>query len=296
MAATGTPNLWKLTHAARQAFAAGDLATAESMARRIVAHDCSNSDAFDLLVDVLARTGRADAAIDLQRSLLEIMRVREAGQTLVFGLMMLHDRGFRPAGILDVGAYHGEFTLLARQFWPQASTVMIEPQPHKRANLEAVAAELAGDVQVRTTLVGDRVEASCAFHVLSTPWGSTGSSIYPENSDHPRQVVTAPMTTLDALVSALPGRRFDLLKIDVQGAELDVLRGATATMAEVEVVFVELSLHECNRGAPRIAAVTAELDRLGFAMFDLMTPPRDANQLVVQVDAIFVRRDSALWP
>ncbi|MFO1078162.1 MAG: FkbM family methyltransferase [Planctomycetota bacterium] len=296
MATIGTPNVWRLGREAQQTFAAGDLATAETIARQLVAHDCADAEAFDLLVDVLARTGRTAEAIALQRALLAHMRTREAGQTQVFGMMLLHERGFRPTGLIDVGAYHGEFSLLARQFWPQASVLMIEPQQQKRPNLEAVAAELAGDVQVRTTLVGDRTEAACAFHVMSTPWGSTGSSLYPENNDLPREVVAAPMTTLDALAGALPGRRFDLLKLDVQGAELDVLRGAGATMAGVEVVFVELSLHECNRGAPRIAAVTAELDRQGFAMFDVMTPPRDARRLVVQVEAIFVRRESALWP
>ncbi|MBK8099663.1 MAG: hypothetical protein IPK26_21365 [Planctomycetes bacterium] len=67
-------------------------------------------------------------------------------------------------------------------------------------------------------------------------------------------------------------------------------------MPDIELVFIELSLHECNRAAPRLACVTAELDRLGFAMFDIVTPPRDERGLVSQVDAIFVRTDSALWP
>lgn len=296
MASVGTPNLWQLTGTAKRAFASGDLATAETLARRIVDHDGTDAEALDLLVDVLVRTERAAEAIALQRRALAHLRAREAGQTQVFGMMLLQERGFCPAGILDVGAYQGEFSLLARQFWPRASVVLIEPQQQKRADLDRVAAELAGDVAVRTTLLGDRIEAAVPFQVMATRWGSTGSSIYPENSDLPRTTVATPMTTLDALVGTLPGRRFDLLKLDVQGAELDVLLGAGATMPDVEVVFVELSLHECNRGAPRIATVTAALDQLGFAMFDIITPPRDARGLVPQVDAIFVRRDSALWP
>ena len=290
------PNVLTLRRDAQAALAAGDLAAAEATARRLVAHNFEDESAFNVLIEVLSRTERAAEAVAAQQLLLAHYRGAQARQTLTFGLLLLHDRGFRPRGILDVGAYEGEFAALARQFWPEASVLMVEPQQQKRAGLAEVARDLGGDASVRTALVGDRVEPACAFHVLSTPFGSTGSSIYPENSVYPREVVSVPMTTLDTLVADVPGRRFDLLKLDVQGAELDVLRGATATIAAVEVVFAELSLHEANRGAPRIAAVTAELDRLGFAMFDVITPPRDYRELVVQIDGIFVRRESALWP
>lgn len=63
----------------------------------------------------------------------------------------------------------------------------------------------------------------------------------------------------------------------------------------VEVVFAEVSLHECNRGAPRMAEVVAAFDEAGFAMFDLLPTERDRCGLRRQVDAIFVRHSSSLW-
>jgi hypothetical protein len=95
--------------------------------------------------------------------------------------------------------------------------------------------------------------------------------------------------------AGLPDRHFDLLKIDVQGAELDVLRGGPATLQAIEVLFVELSLHACNRGAPRFAEVVAALAALGVHAFELLQLPRDRVVPQRQTDAIFVRDSSPLW-
>jgi FkbM family methyltransferase len=54
------------------------------------------------------------------------------------------------------------------------------------------------------------------------------------------------MRRLDDVLAEMPGREFDLLKIDVQGAEIDVLRGAGRTLAGVEAIVIELSLLEYN--------------------------------------------------
>ncbi len=289
------PNLTVLLREGAEALASGDFQTAEAIARRGLEHNLENEGALDLLLAVLERTDRLPEAYVIQRQVLAHFRALRLQNTIGFGLVLLDELGFRPRGLIDVGAYTGEFTLLARQFWPDASVVMIEPQAARREHLEEISNELGGDVHVFSTLVGDRERPEVAFHQLSTPFGSTGSSLYPETSDYDREVVSLPMTTVDALIEQHPGRRFDLLKVDVQGAELDVLRGAGVCLGNVEVVFAEVALHECNAGAPRLAELVRALDDWGFQAFDLLQMGRDELQVQRQVDAIFVHRDSPLW-
>jgi len=290
------PRMRQLSRDAMAAHERGDDATAEQLSREVLAHNMEDAEALEVLSSVFVRTGRLEAAVTLNRAVLEHFRALHLCNSMAFGLHLMHDKGMRARGILDIGAYAGEFSLLARQFWPDAAVLMVEPQAEKRARLDNVARELGGDTHVQSKLLGECARSEVSFHQMSTAWGSTGSSCYPENSDFERTTVVMPMTTVDALLEELPGRCFDLMKVDVQGAELDVLRGAKNSLPDVEVLFAEVALHECNQGAPRLAEVVGVLDELGFAMFDMLPMRRDHRDLQLQVDAIFVRRDSALWP
>lgn len=279
---------------ANTAFGRGKVDLAESVCRRILAADCENRDALSLLVCILTQKDRYAEAVTIVDRVLAHFRSLQESNTVVHALLQLQRRGFEPRGVLDVGAYHGEFAMFARQMFPRASILMVEPQQRPQEFLRALATELGGDCHVHQCLLGEAVRGAVEFHQLDTPFGSTGSSIYPEKSEFPRTVVTAPMRTVDDLVAEYPGRTFDLVKLDVQGAELDVLHGAKEAIHRTEVLIAELSLHEINRGAPRLAEVIAELDGLGFAMFDVLTLPRTGGRLL-QVDGVFVRKDSPLW-
>lgn len=280
---------------ARRSAADGDVAGAATVCRQLLARDPDDEVVLDLLADSLVRAGRPAEALDVVRQALRRSRTRELANTTAHGLHLLHSLGFRPRGILDLGAYDGEFTLLARQFWPSATALMVEPQAHKLAQLQRVARELGGEIAIEQALLGSAERDAVPFHLLATPFGSTGSSIYAERSGHPRTTVMLPMRTLDNLLAAVPDRTFDLGKLDVQGAELDVLRGGSAALRHFEVLFVELSLHEVDAGAPDLAAVVRELDAHDFAMFDLQPQPRDGCGRMLQTDAVFVRRSSPLW-
>lgn len=104
------------------------------------------------------------------------------------------------------------------------------------------------------------------------------------------------MRRLDDVLAEMPGREFDLLKIDLQGAEIDVLRGAGLTLAGVEAIVIELSLLEYNKGAPLIGETMGWLGEQGFALFDVVPLSRIPAGALLQVDGVFLRRGSSLWP
>lgn len=273
----------------------GNAAVAAAICRRVLACDVENADAYAVLQCALVEQGLlAEATVVADRTLAHY-RAKAARETVAHALHVLHGRGFCPSGILDIGAYEGEFAVLARQFFPQASLLMVEPQMQKRDVLTKVADTLGGDAHVASVLLGASERESCEFHQLRTPYGSTGSSIYQEASDYPRDTLQLPMRTVDGLLADHGGRCFDLCKIDVQGAEIDVLRGARHALRSMQVLVVELSLHMVNHGAPLLAEVTAEFASLGFSIFDLVPLSRDGEGLQRQVDAVFVAASSPLW-
>jgi hypothetical protein len=81
----------------------------------------------------------------------------------------------------------------------------------------------------------------------------------------------------------------DLIKIDVQGAELDVLAGAPDALRNASALIVEVSLVDYNTGAPLIADVMAATDREGFKCVDLCEVHRTPANFVLQLDLLFAR-------
>jgi len=70
------------------------------------------------------------------------------------GLRRLRELGFRPAGILDIGAHDGAFAREARQVFPEAPILMLEALAEKEAVLEGVARAL-GNASYRIVLLGE---------------------------------------------------------------------------------------------------------------------------------------------
>ncbi len=173
-------------------------------------------------------------------------------------LLALRHQGYAPRSLLDIGAHLGGFTRMVRQVFPGCVATMIEPNPHCHDALSAMGVELHR--------VAASAEAGEGMLHLTREWPqSTGTSLYRENTHFFRDEVlehaTVPKVALDDVFA---GRRFDLVKIDTQGSELDVLRGGRAVLAQADYILVEVSLVEFNAGGARAEAVFAMLASMGF--------------------------------
>jgi FkbM family methyltransferase len=159
-------------------------------------------------------------------------------------LARLRDLGFGPTGVLDVGAYEGHFSRGIRQIFEKAHILMIDALAEKAPVLADVCREL-GNADHLTVMLGDMEMEATSFFVADTDKRpglvKTGSSKYKENSSFPMVERALPQRTLASIV-ADRGLPFQLLKLDVQGAELDVLRGLGEELSKVEVILMELSL------------------------------------------------------
>lgn len=102
---------------------------------------------------------------------------------------------------------------------------------------------------------------------------ATGASLYKENtdwySDGKYETVTVETDTLDSR-AYFDSEQIDLIKIDVQGSELDILKGGTMTMKRTSYALIELSLVEYNQGSPLIGEVVDKMIDYGFCMVDIL--------------------------
>ena len=118
--------------------------------------------------------------------------------------------------------------------------------------------------------------------------------MFQERTKHYAQVVPEMRrtTTLDQL---FPTHRFEFVKIDCQGAELDILAGGQTLLQGTDVVLLECPFAgQYNIGAPSFADYIRTLDALGFAPLDLPELHR-ANGILCQIDILFLRNTSPYW-
>jgi FkbM family methyltransferase len=201
-----------------------------------------------------------------------------------FGLAAAANRGLRPKTIVDIGAFEGSWASLAHSVWPEAQLIMIDP--NRRRELNATAERLGAALHYE--LLGAKDGMDVEFYVMDS-----GSSVFSERSPLSRTTVTRNVRTLDSLVKNLDAPVF--LKLDAQGYEVEILRGANETLKSVNALLLEVSLIEVNNGAPLLNEVVAFVGTLGFVAYDILEfHRRPLDRALNQIDVLFVRPSSSL--
>lgn len=175
----------------------------------------------------------------------------------------------QPKVIYDVGACVLHWYKPAREIWPKAKIIafdaMEEVAPLWTSN------HVDGIVATLSDVDGKEVE------FYSNPWHPGGQSYYKENKEFSPDadifydectLKKRTSRTIDSLVRQCNLPKPDLFKIDVQGAELDILRGAEETLSECKHLIVELQHVEYNKGAPLKNEVIDYLKSKGFDMIE----------------------------
>lgn len=142
----------------------------------------------------------------------------------------------------------------------------------------AIVAATASRGSVRFRVAEDDPEASTMFVDESSPhrWDE-------------REVAGVP---LDDLVSELGFTGPFVLKADVQGAEIEVLSGASRVLEDTDAVALEVSFFEFFAGAPQVAEVVGFMKERGFVPYDVVGGhERPLDGALAQLDVVFVRQD-----
>ncbi len=212
--------------------------------------------------------------------------------SMAWSVENLKKLGYHPATIIDVGAYRGDWTKEVQPIFPKANFLMVEPQPERAATLESLTKKLP-NVYFASALAGASDDAETAFNVLKT-----GSSVYAQRykaEELTPKTITLPVQTLDTLVkkNALPGDYF--IKLDVQGYEPEVLKGATEVLKDTEVVLLEANLLNYLYDAPLLADVVTFMAERHYLPFDICELYRKNDDGVLAfVDMMFIKENSPI--
>ncbi len=200
-----------------------------------------------------------------------------------------------PHFVIDVGAHHGWFFHCWRDWCPSAEVHAFEPTPASRAR----AAEFYGGapgIFVTQAAVGAR-RGTARLKVLAD--SSVSNSLLEPDAGRWREIaystgevseIEVPVVTLDDYAAERGLGEVKLLKIDVQGFELEVLRGAEALLPRVENVFVESAIEPLYLGAARFTEVFDFLTVRGFRLIGFRSWHR-GNYALVEADLLFRRAE-----
>jgi FkbM family methyltransferase len=203
-----------------------------------------------------------------------------------------------PHVVLDAGAHHGWFFHCWKAWCPAAVVHAFEPTEE---SYRAVAARYHGDPAVKVNRAGlSAREGTMELHVMRDSMVSNSflphlPAGWEEVAYHTGEVTrrTVPVTTVDAYCRSEGLGSVYLLKIDVQGWELEVLRGAEQTLPCLDHVFVESAIRPLYADAPRFTAVADFLLDRGFYLAGWRAWHR-GNHALVEADMLF--RRTALMP
>ena len=202
-------------------------------------------------------------------------------QDLIEYLEFLKFKGLEINVVYDIGAWMGYWSpLIKNRVFPNAEFIMFEANSAYVPNLQS-----QGFKFFNVLLSNPEREFVEFFNGTNS-----GDSYYKETSTHydNQSSIRLPCTTLDKIIQEnnLPYPNF--IKIDTQGSELDILKGATSILNHVDIIYVECPICTYNAGAPDIGEYLQFFKENNFLPVQLVEQHVTENTLI-QVDIMFMR-------
>lgn len=195
-------------------------------------------------------------------------------------LSYLKASGVEVRRALDLGAFEGKWTMLLRRIYPGARVVLVDANNDKEPLLRPL-----GDCRI--AVLGERDGNEVNYYKCLDGDAGSGNGIYRENTAFAFAPEKRRCVTLTTLLGSDDG--FDLIKMDVQGAELDVIRGGLPVIRNSRYLLLELQTYNYNIGAPHFEEVVAFLHGQNFAVVDIVDLMYLGDRLI-QVDVLFRNR------
>jgi FkbM family methyltransferase len=188
---------------------------------------------------------------------------------------------FEPKVIYDIGAHEGQWTRECQATFPQAQIYQFEADLDKKSLLKSAFFEVLGEEDGKTV----------TYFKTRYPC-STGNSILKENTKYFEGCVEEKRSikTLHTLVEEQKLPPPDFLKIDTQGSELAIMKGAGAQLLQnAQLILLETSLQEYNQGVPLFdKEIVPFMNQQGYRMLDIVEL-HYVSDILIQMDVLFCK-------
>ena len=198
--------------------------------------------------------------------------------------------------IFDVGAHHGHVSLEFRRRFPGSTIYAFEPF---KGSFEKLQHNTASDPGIHAFNFGlSDQQGTLSFH--SNPNSATnsllstdlrGSKTWEPGLLETEEVVQAQFKTVDQVLLDLGIPRLDILKLDVQGAEHLVIKGASSACQErkIRIAYSEVITQPTYEDQKRLDQALAVFYDNGFDLFNIYNMNLADDGRLRQIDAIFTR-------
>ena len=199
--------------------------------------------------------------------------------------------GIRYKTVIDIGGNVGQFALFAREQYPDAQIFSFEPLEECWGTFADIFSQDSG-IHLMRYGIGP-TDAETVMHVTSendsssilVP-ASTQIEVFGTSVHETKKVQLRRLSSLLCKDQVVPPA---LLKIDVQGFELNVLKGCEELIDQFETVYVEASYTELYQGQALAGEVIDFLNRRGFRIRGVFNQHVDHIQGALQADFLFRR-------
>lgn len=195
--------------------------------------------------------------------------------------------------IVDVGANRGDFARAASACFPQAEVVVVEPLPQNQRHLEQAIRCRKKNWRLLPCALGAEPGRLPLFvdeqrDDIASLVGFSEEYLRTNPAARPAAGTLCEVKTLDAVAAEMGIEQIDLLKIDVEGFEFEVLKGAGQMLAKTTSAIIEVSLVRKTGVSNALVEMLDLLTRNGFqvvnvipSLFDPVEPwkPREFNVL-----------------
>lgn len=224
---------------------------------------------------------------------LEVQKKRNRNRVLRTTLREAYNHlntvNFHPNTIIDVGVATGTPELY--ESFPDAYFFLVEPIKSFESDIKSILKKYNGSYVLAAA---GAKSGSAEFNVHDYHLG--GSSLLEETMGKKAdgRKVNVPIITLDEEVERKKFLPPFLLKIDVQGAELEVLKGSIKVLRDTEVVVLEVSMFEFMIDSPQFYDIIHYMKTINFVAYDMILGwNRPLDNALGQVDIIFVKENSS---
>jgi FkbM family methyltransferase len=192
-------------------------------------------------------------------------------------------KNYKPNSILDIGAHHGEFSKFCKSLWENVDMLMIEGNDECDSILDNVPFDhcivLLSDTNKEVTLYLNPNNLDC-----------TGTSYYKERTRHYKNSIEVKKNTytLDEVVEDID-KKYDIIKIDTQGSELDIIKGGLKTVQNCSYLIMEVPTLQYNEGSPLFDEIIEYMNNIGFSDHEIIEEHKwmDKNENTFEYGSIF---------
>jgi FkbM family methyltransferase len=202
-------------------------------------------------------------------------------------LQILKEKGYYPNKIFDIGAHHGHWTRNMLNIYPDSKYYLYEAINYKELNDFSLS-----NIHIFNSILNDKIELVNWYEMRNT-----GDSMFREKTIHFKNCIISKKLSID-LNTHLLNNNINIedndnifIKIDCQGAEIPILKGASNIITKADFILLEIPLFgQYNENVPSFLEHIHYMNSINFIPYDIVDK-HYMNNFNMQIDMLFINKN-----